>query len=284
MAKLKLFNRDSFAGGGTFFNNGPYRLEEALFVKYDFNGKAPGKDGNGLTCLSAKLQPLDKDGVDAGEQVVQYWSVGDDAEIVDKGKSIELKGEYPTVWKLSDFAIFVDHLGKAGFDLDAMEDENDISVLNGLVGEWGKIPSPRNQSNKKKDEDGGEDKKKGPQEVVVVISVQDTTKKKGGKAAGKPAPAAGKSKPAAKDDAVDLEEVLTGFLVKDILTDKNAKGIDKLQVRMKLMTHAQKVLSMDAEAAKALAKLYNNQDTLGAILESAGWTMDANSISKAEEE
>src|ERR1017187_2664791 len=119
MAKLKIFSRDSYAGGGTYFNNGTYRIDEARFVKFDFNGTAPGKDGGGIATLCCELQPLDKDGGEAGEVSVQHWSVGgDDVEILDKGKSIQLTGTYSTIWKLSDLAVFIDYLGKAGFDLD----------------------------------------------------------------------------------------------------------------------------------------------------------------------
>lgn len=279
MAKklIRVFAQDTYSGGGTFFNDGLYRIEKSQFVKYDFNGSAKGKDGDGLVCLALSLQPVDKDGKDAGEPAVQYWSVGDEFSIEDKGKSIQSTGQYETIWKLCDFAVFVEHLGKAGFDRDAMEDENDISVLAGQIMEFGKVPSPRTQQTPKDDDEGGK-KKNFPKQVVVVTDANPLKGKETGKVKGKAAAAAvgGKSK-----GSDDHEDILQAYLAEKVLVEKNeADGVDKLSARMGIRKYVEGK-GGDADTVKAVSALFNDDKVLKAILQSADWTINGNSIVKA---
>jgi len=273
MAKelVKIFNPESFGGGGTFFTDGLYRIDEARFVKFDFRGSAPGKDGNGIVCLCCKLQPLDKDGGDVGEVVVQYWGVGDDASIESTGHSISLTGDRSTIWTLSDYGVFVEHLGKAKFDLDAMAEENDIGVLDGMVAEFGKVPDPKTGRDNKDADNDNKKKRKYPKQIPVVTSIPGG-KKTGGKAAA--------SKPAGKkqesgDDAV--EEMLQKYLVEKVLVSKNTDGIDKLQARMGLNKFIQ-ANGGDQELQQAVGKMFGDAAKLKAILESVGWELSGSTI------
>lgn len=277
---VKIFSPDTYSGGGTFFTDGLYRVEEARFVKYDYNGKAPGKDGNGITSLSMKLQPVNKDGEDAGDVAVQYWSVGDDFEPKEKGHSIVATGQYDTIWKLSDFGVFYEYLGKNGFDIDKVEDENDIAVLDGSIFEFGKIPSPRTQQKVKEDDSG---KKQFPQQILVVVDANPTVGKGKGKSASTGSGKAA-SKPNGKTEDSD-EEILQQYLVAKVLLEKNeAKGIDTLQGRMGINSYVTKDLGLTADKAKDIQKLYADKETLGPILESVGWGFSKNGqkIEKAE--
>ena len=277
MAKelLKLFSVSSFGGGGSFFTDGLYKIEEAQFVYYDFNGTAQGKNGKGIASLSLNLQPLDKNGEPAGEPVMQYWGLGDDAVVEAKGKSISLSGNYSTVWKLCDYAIFIEHLGKSGFDRDALEEADDISVLDGLVAEFGKVASPRTGGTPKKDKEG---KELPPRQIVVITAVPDAksdNKKGGSKAADKKG---GSSK---KDNSAEAEEMLLKYLVEKVLLEKNeAKGVASITARMGI---GKFVLDNDGDAAltKATVELFGKKDVLGAALESAGWELDGATIKKS---
>ena len=273
MAKelVKIFNPESFGGGGTFFTDGLYRIDEARFVKFDFRGSAPGKDGDGIVCLCCKLQPLDKDGGDVGDVAVQYWSVGDDFSIESKGHSVAATGDRDTIWKLSDYGVFIEHLGKAKFDLDAMAEENDIGVLDGMVAEFGKVPDPKTGRDNKDADNDNKKKRSFPKQIVVVTSVPGG-KNTGGKAAA--------SKPAGKkqesgDDAV--EEMLQKYLVEKVLVSKNTDGIDKLQARMGLNKFIQ-ANGGDQELQQAVGKMFGDAAKLKAILESAGWELSGSTI------
>jgi len=285
MSKLKIFSPETFSGGtGGLFSPGAYVIKDAKFVKFDFAGKVPGKGGDGLVCLCCKIQGLDKDGNEVGEELTQYYSVGDDFDIVDKGKSIEATGQYETIWKLSDYAIFVEMAGKAGFDRDKFDDENDITVLEGVVADWARIASPREGTRKVKGEDGKV--KEYPNEITVMTKVHQAPDKKG-TAKGKDKPAAtskanGSAAAAATNgSAQDPEEVVQAFLAKKVLLDKNAGGIDKLQARMNLNSYVQKELGGDADMVQKVAKCFNSK--LEDFLTSAGWGLKGQDIVRVEE-
>ena len=259
---VKVFSTESFGGGGTFFTDGRYRAEEYRFVKFDFQGSAPGKDGNGITCLCGKLQPVDKNGKDAGEVAVQYWSVGDDVSIENKGRSISMAGDFPTIWALSDFSIFIEHLGVAGFDRDAMEEADDIGLLDGMIADYGKVPDPKTGGKERLNKKTG---KPLPPKQVIVVTGNITLK--GGKAV------ASSSKDAAAEESgvSDAETMLGKYLEESVCTDKNEKkGVEKLQARMginKFVTSN----GGDSDLAKEVTALFGKADVLTSMLAAFGW-------------
>ncbi len=282
MAKtlVNIFSQEAYAGGGSYFNDGLYRIEEARFVKFDFNGSAPGENGDGLVCLCCKLQPLDKDGGDVGEVAVQYWSVGDKTVIENKGHAISLSGDFATIWNLCDFAVFIDYLGKAGFDRDAMEQENDIAVLDGTVAEFGKVPSPRQSTKAKGDDEGGK-KKKYPAQVIVVTAIPDTKVKGSSKKSTSAKPTSSKKEESSSDDDETNIEILQQYLVKEVLVKKNEGGIDRLQARMNLNKF---VLGLggDSDKVKAVSDVFKDTAKLKEILKSADWQLDGTTIKPKE--
>lgn len=171
--RVKIYNLgESYGGGGGgAFPNGRYRIEEASFVMFDFNGKAKKP----AACLCCSLQPLDEDNNEAGDIKVQYWSIGDDVKPVDKGKAIILTGTHDKIWNMSDFYQFMQYLGKAGIDMDAIEEENDISLIAGKVGDFGKVLSLGKQpDNVGQVVDG---KKVYPKETIVMTKLYEEAKK-----------------------------------------------------------------------------------------------------------
>lgn len=280
MAKelVRIFSPETYAGGGgSLFNSGLYRLDENRFVKYDFNGKFPGKNGDGTTCLCVKYQPVDKDGKDAGEVNVQYYGVGEDIVIENKGKAISMAegSQFDTIWPKCDFAVFIDHLGKAKFDRDAYEEENDISVLDGTVAECGMITHPYKSPTISK-----KNGKEYPAQLPVVIQVQSgngSSRSAGSKATGSKAASA----PAGKFKvlALDPDELLQEYLVSNVLIEKNEKkGVDKLQARMGLNKFVQSK-GGDADTVKAVSAQFNKtDDVLIPLLESANWTLEGSTI------
>lgn len=282
MAKelLRLFNPESYGGGGSYFTDGTYRVNEARFVKFDFQGAMAGKDGSGIACLALKLQQLDKDGGDVGDELIQYWGTGDDVVIEGKGHSIALDGQYQTLWALCDYALFIEYLGKAGYDRDAMAEENDIAVLDGQVMEFGKIPHPRNKPGDEGKE-GKDGKKKGPKQLIVVTSIPDA-KPAGKKGAAAPAKKAGAAAPKKNADA-DAQDMLGKYLAEVVLVTKNeAKGIEKLQARMGIGRFVQ-ANGGDADVVKAVTTAFNDAAVLDPILESAGWVTKGTKITLVTE-
>lgn len=298
MAKtlLKLFSKESFAGGGEFFKDGLYKVEKSLFVMYDFNGKVKGKDGDGLICLALKLQPVDKDHKDSGDAVMQYWSIGtEDATIENKGKGIALTGDYTTLWKLSDYSVFVEYWAKNGGDQDALEDENDISVLAGNVFEFGKVDSPR--TSRAKDDDKDDDKKdakKGPNKIVIVT---DAVPKGGGKSSSSSKSDKDKdtksdkkedakksdkdSKKSGSSDSEECEEIIKEYLAKKVFVKKNEEGIEMLPARMGLNAFVQKEKKGDTDLVKAVSKTWSD-DLVQNCAESVGWELDGDVLKKSE--
>ncbi len=282
MSKLKIFSPETYSGGGgnSIFSPGTYTVKEARFVKYDFSGKFVGKGGDGIVCLCCKIQQLDKDGSEVGEVLTQYYGVGDDFEITDKGKSIEATGDYGTIWKLCDFGIFIEAAGKAGFDRDKFEDENDISALEGVTADWARVKSPREGTRKVTAKDGTI--KEYPNEITLMVKVHADAKKATAKGKDKPAAKVnGAAVAAANGSAQDPEEIVQAFLAKKILTDKNAGGIDKLQARMNLNSYVQKELGGDAELVQKVAKCFNSK--LEDFLQGAGWGLKGQDIVRVEE-
>lgn len=277
---LRIFNPESYGGGGSYFTDGTYRIDEARFVKFDFQGQMGGKDGSGIACLCLKMQQLDKDGSDVGEQVVQYWGTGDDVVVKNKGHEIDLEGQYQTLWALCDFALFVEYLGKAGFDRDALAEENDIAMLDGQVMEFGKIPHPRNKPGDE-GKDGKDGKKKGPKQLIVVTAIPDAKPAAAGKKGAAPAKK-GAAAPAAKKNA-DVEDMLGKYLAEAVLVTKNeAKGLEKIQARMGISRFVQ-ANGGDADLVKSVTTAFNDPTVLDPILESAGWVTKGTKISPVTE-
>lgn len=268
---VNVFSQDSFSGGGTFFNDGLYRVEKSRFVKHNY-----GKEGGAeYTVLMQELQPVDKDGKDSGEAKVQYWSVGDGFEPNDKGKNLEATGDRDTIWNLSDFGVFHTQLGKAGLDMDKFEEDNDISALEGEVMQYGKVPSPRTQTAKADDEDKPSKKNNLPRQIVVVTDAHPLSTKNTGGTKTKAAAASAGSKSTKSDENV---ETLQSYLTEKVLIAKNEDGIELLQARMGL----KKYVGDDQDKVKAVSALMKDEKVLKSILASEGWTLDGDVIKKEE--
>lgn len=263
-------------GGGTYFAAGLYKVMKSLYVKYDFNGK--GKEN---VCLCQDLQPLNAAREDAGDSKTQYWPIGlsSEVDIVNKGKEIVLTGERETIWKLSDFYVYMDQLKKAGYDVDGLIDDNDITALTGLVAEFGMVPDPKDklddrrtlsEEEKKKAE---EKKKFGPKTIIVVTAIPAS---KGGKPESKKSDS---KKKGADDDSgskgsSDYSTAITEFLAKSVLNDKAKEdGVERLQVRVKLNNWVNKEYS-DVDDAKAVKEIYNDAAKMKSITAAMEWALD----------
>ena len=262
---IKIFNPESYAGGGTFFADGKYQHTECRFVMFDFGGSVP----DGIACLRIQLQPLDKDNKPVGEPVTQHWSAGGDCEIKNKGRELELKGDYSTLWNKGDLCLYMDHLGKAGFDRDEYGESEDISVLDGLIVEYGKVPPLREQKEKINPKTG-----KPYPPTMVPVPVKVLKMGAGGGAKGGSA----KAEPAASSSSGGAKELLLDYLENSVCTSENAKkGVEKLDARMGIKPYAKKK-GADAETAQAATKLFNSEEDLKKLLESLSWVLDGSKL------
>jgi hypothetical protein len=303
-APIDIFDTEaSYGGGGTYFADGLYRIESSRFGYFDFK-----KPGNEALCLILAVQPLDAKGADEGELQVQYWPIGD----TDKQgtRTVEpctpVKGEkglyaqirlteantHDKLFAFSDFAIFMQHLKKAEYDMDAAG--NDITALDGLVAEFGKVvKAAKKQSAVAIAEEGDKGGAPAqPKEVIVITSIPRVPAK--GQAKGTPL-AANKvidvkaekvpDKPAGKGKAKELdpEQIVADYLVENALTEENeADGTPFLIHRMALSKYVSKDLALPAEAVRAVMAIFNDEAQLGAILTAAGWERAGKLIIKSK--
>src|SRR6266851_1565988 len=295
---IDVFNIEESYGGGQIFADGVYRIETSRFGFFDFL-----KPGNEALCLIQTMQSLDARGNDQGEPIVQYWPVGDkdrDGTVTvepctpvkgEKGLYAQIRlteaNTHDRLFQFSDFAIYMQHLKKAGYDMDAAG--NDVTNLDGLVAEFGRTVKPEKKRSAIAIAEEGDDpnaKPKGPREVIVVTSIPKAPAK------GKPLAAkdsltskvidvkatqvtvSGKtnSKPKKQDDP---ETIVVNYLVENALTEDNeAEGTPFLIHRMALSKYASKDLALPAETVREVMAIYNDEAQLGAILTAAGWEKD----------
>lgn len=285
MAKVQainFFDKENWSSGGGFFPDGPGTILSARFGTYDF-----GTAGNDSVCMILTAQPMTADGKPNGDEKIQYYPVGKGVELVNpvKGEKGMYSGiglaedsEYDKLFRFSDFIIFMEHLEKAGYDMDAAE--GDITVLDGLEVEFVKIEKAANPNKKKsKDDDGDDEKDKKPRQVVVVGALADGKKPATkGKSESKPeakAPAKGKDK--GKAEVGDSPEEVVEAYLESILTEDN-DGKQALGLKMGCAAWATKTLDKGAdEARKAQAYLKENWE---ALLSANGWSMSGSKIVK----
>lgn len=279
MKTAKVFKLGDYqgAGSGGFFVPGLYRIEESRFTMFDYNGKVPG----GLPVHTVKFQPLNRSGKPEGDPSVQHFNIrvaapGLDTEEWQKlsalvkpskdGKTLEIPEECVLSQKC-DHYVFVKSLGDHGFDLDSIEEDGDVSALDGLEAEFGLVESTRPP---KEDGPKGKDGKPLPNRTVAVTSIPANTKPAGGKTNGKAAEGKAGGKKAA---AFDPESVLQDYLLEHVLVDDNADGVDKIKVRMAIGSFVQKQ-GGDADAVKQVADLFNEAKYMEPLLDSAGWKIE----------
>lgn len=287
-----------FAGGATFVP-GDYEVTRSRFTYFDFAGQAKE-----TLCFMQELQPL-ANGKPEGEVQTKYWSLMDTDK---KGnRTVEpcnpVKGEkgmfsavrmtenntHDQLFKFSNFAIFMEHLKKIpDFDTDTMG--NDITSLDGNRFEYGIFVSKTQGKTKTAIEaaeegEGGDKKAAAKRESYdIIVPVAVVTSKGGkGKAADKPA-AKETAKPAAKGGKAKSDDPLTlieEFVNDEVMVEANEGGVTRISQRLKLGTWLKKKGYEIAQIRDITAK-FNDDDTLGALLNANGWECDADSITQSE--
>lgn len=277
---------NSYSKGQGIFPDGPCRIESARFGTFDF-----GQPGNDAVCMILQGQPLNSDGSDNGDPRVQYYPVGNGIELLspvpkEKGLysqiGIAADSEYDKLFGLSDFAIFMEHLKKANYDMDGAE--NDITVLDGMLCEVGKFTKPEYKAKTVKDTGKGIEKPdRGPRQVVVVTELLDAAsfgKNGKGKATGptKKVEPIAKGKAAAKEVGDDPEEIIMAYCEAE-LTDERLNE-PALNFKIGVAEFAKKKLGKDADIARAAQAVF--KDSFAAVLASRGWETKGNKLVKSE--
>lgn len=269
---LKIFAAETYGGGEGAFPDGRYRIEKARWANYDFRGKAPGKDGTGVLTLAMELQPLSKNGEEEGDPKSQYWGFGNDEFAGhNKGKSLSYIGDKsPRIWDKSDVGVFMVHLLKAeGFDADQFESENDVSLLDGMVADFSKVPSPRTPK-------AGAAEKKFPDQVAVIVSIVKA-KKAAGKA--KKDEAAADEKPAGKGKAAS-DDNDPADVIGEWLGTTLQPGAEALVTRIAFKKFLAGKFS-DEDVRDGIFTYYKDSAKLKAILKAVGWKLEGDVFAKA---
>lgn len=283
----------SYAGGGSFFSKGRYKFESVYYCEFDFNGKA--KPGEEAPALCIELQGLDADGDAVGESKPQFWPIrGEGVELANpiKGQkgsyaSLKLTGKFDTLMKGGEFYVFMENLRKAEFDMDS--NDNDITVLNGLDCNMDTIPDPYDSGKAKETDttkDGGKKKKDyGPRQIPVVVEITDAKpagKKKAGKADAEEKPAAGKGKDKKSKD-LDANGLLLKYIEDEMDGAKEKEETTRPLMRMELGKWITGTMDLDAEKAREVQALVNDDDELAAALKSFGWKLKGKAITPPAE-
>lgn len=274
MAKQKeqlvnFFNFEDDFGGGAKMPPGFYRLDDCKFILWDMNGKA-GVEG-GLTFFTANATPVDpKTHKGIGEPVMQRWLAdfgnkgSRQLEPNDAGTGLVATDAFlGKMSKTSDFGLFMQKLSKSGFDCDQYD--NDISVLDGQVFEFGEVP----QSNERAD--GKKFTTPVPVNYPAQVKGGGSAKGIGTKETAKEQPKKGGAKKQADDD--DPETLLEKYLG-ECLPD--GKSIGKMVLRMAISKAA--AAEKDAETAKSVMRIFNNADKLGSFLTALGYELDGETV------
>lgn len=279
-------------GGGQIFNPGMYRVVESDFRTYDFK-----KPNNDTLCAYQKLQPVDADGNDEGDEVERYWPLN--AQMRDGSVVIEAitpvkgrKGSFSQItftaanthgkiYGASPFGVFLSHCEKAEVDMDAIG--NDFSAFEGSVYEYGLFNKPERKRTAVEEAEGDGDKKPSyPKQEVVIVSVPDKKSKKTAPKAKKEeedeeeAPKVKSKAKAKKSDPETADEWCKAYLEAEVCTDDNeADGVSHTNHKLNLPKWLNK---RDVEPAmvKKVMVIYNDvEDELPALLETMGWEYKA---------
>jgi len=294
MAAKQSFNPfdtdSSFAGGGSIFTDGTYRVELSAFTEFDFKG-GPKKI---TPCFSWQLQQLDSGGKDVGDVSIQYWPVtpiGDPdstVEMVDpiKGNKgcfdscVPREGaEYDKIWGGSDYKLFLDKLKAAweesGHDWDQVTSASDFT---GLVCEMGKIEvkqvdrAPRDTDDRK----STAKQRTGPRQVVVVTKIEpeETKASKGRSKKEEPDEKPVKKGSSKTKDVSDKpEDIVEAYIDRELNVKDNYDGINLVQVKLGIARFAAQTLDKDAEIATAAKEYFD--ENMKAILKGIGWELDS---------
>lgn len=123
-----------FSAGGGIFPPGRYRVDEAVFVEWDYDGQGP-------PTLSMRLKATSLDPDSGVTQLTQHYSMGTRALTCftpneDNGNHTlkripgAVEGTGPT--KGSNFHIFIQNLLNSGFPQNVWDAENSIAVIEGM--------------------------------------------------------------------------------------------------------------------------------------------------------
>lgn len=287
LKSAKIFDMDSYKGGGSILNPGLYRIAKARIAMFDFMGKSAERASGALT-----LQPVDKNYKDVGESSVHFFPVGlyipdstteeflerqGDAKPSKDGRQLMIP-EDAELSKKCDLYMLLASIAEHGFDMDAADE--DFGTLDGWVMEFDvKDDVNYKASAVKDDDDEGGSKKKGkrtgPRQVIYVKSIP---KQKGG-AAKKDEEGEEGEKPAKKGKPTEEAEAPTdpaglvkSFLAEKVCTDKNESGIDRTLARTGLKKFIL-AAGADADLEPACAKLFANGEKLGKLLPK-GWSVN----------
>lgn len=294
MAKrVSFFNPETdFQKGGGMLAPGYYRVEEARFTIFDFNGK-----GNPATCLSMVLQPVKKTNRGWKEdgpalEHPQYWPASSPEyfEPTEDERGLVAVGKFDSLSADFEFGLFMEALIKAGLDGSAFD--NDISVLDGMIAYFDVIPHPR-QSKIASAVTPGEKPKE--RKLVVVTSIEELESE------DKPAKRAKKQEEeeepedeteeteetededededADDEDAeFDVAEVLKSILKKRVCVSGNSSGIERNKVRNLVFAAAKN--DYETAEVKQIAQAVNDDKVLKPALKALGWKLVGSTIKK----
>jgi hypothetical protein len=267
---INVFDLDNYSAGG-YFVDGLYRIESSRFGYFDFQ-----KANNDALCLIQQLQPLDG-GKDKGDIKVQYWPVMDKDK--EGNRTVEpmspVKGEkgawsqirlteankHDKLFGGSAFMKYMSALQKAGFDMDSAG--NDITSLDSLVAEFGKLVEKARETTVIEEAEGGGPKKKKKEtyETIIITNIPSTA----------PTPIKKdneeKPKPGKKSKSLSPEELVQEYLDAEVCKESNKEDeVAFLSHRLQLSNWLVKEKDCDADTTKAAMGVYNDDKKLSVVL------------------
>jgi len=161
MSALNL-NPETFTEGGGLIDDVDVIVDQARFVRFDYNGRS--RDGD-VPCLKLDIDV-------AGDKLENYYSMGKlvDWEPSEDGKQLLAVGSATSIRSSSNGGIFLRTLVEAGFPADKLGD--DISVLDGMKAHMVQVPEPERPGLKKTKEQEEKEAKYGPKTILVVSEIQ----------------------------------------------------------------------------------------------------------------
>lgn len=139
--------------GGGLLNDLDATIEEAEFVMFDFNGKAP------IPSPTARFKLVGED----GEGHEQYWSVGKDFAPSDDGDSLVPTGTATSINKGSNFGILMSSIVEAGYPANRLTAS--IGDMVGMVAHFSRVAAPKRSIVKAPRADG-----KVYEDTILVVS------------------------------------------------------------------------------------------------------------------
>lgn len=293
-------------GGGGLINAGYYRVVQSHFMFSKLGEKATRE----ALVLFQKLQPVDKDGEDAGDEIERRWTTNETLQNGDvvlepinpikgrkgcySGLTYTDKNTHQRIYKLSEFGVLLEHMKKNTIDMD--EIGNDWTAMEDKIYEYGlytwpeRTKSPVEKAEDDEDDEKGAGKKKfnGPKQTIIIVSEFDGKAKKSTKKKKedddddedeKPAKTKGKSSKK-NDEPETAEEFLAKYLEEEVCTSENEDdGAGHPDHKLSIPKWLNKQ-GCDDKMKKAVMGIYNNvEDEDGneffAILEKLGWEYKA---------